>query len=1384
MANVFKPKRSSTASSVPTTSNLADGELAVNSADQKIYLRDGASVVEVGNVSTDSGGISDIVEDTTPQLGGNLDVNGKNINFGDSASASDDRLNFGAGTDLSIYFDGTNSYIDVDADATNHLFIRNNVTTDYGGNIYLQARSGENSIICNDDASVALYYDNAQKFTTTSTGFTVSGTGLGNFKAGDNQYLTAGTGDDFQIYHDGTSTYLDNDTGALYIRANVGGDVSGDIYIQAKSGENSIICYDDSSVRLYFDNGQKFTTTSTGFTVSGTGLGNFKAGDNQYLTAGAGDDFQIYHDETNTYLDNDTGHLFIRNNVAGDVGGNIYLRPHDNEEGIIIYDDGGVYLYYDNALKLYTTSAGVTISGTLSVTTLAFGDNQTMTFGAGDDLKIYHDGSNSYIDVDPDSNNQHLFIRNNVTTDYGGNIYLQAKSGENSIVCNDDTSVGLYYDNAQKLYTTSTGITVSGTGEGNWKAGDNQYLTAGAGDDLKIYHDGSNSYIDVDPDSNNQHLFIRNNVTTDYGGNIYLQAKSGENSIVCNDDTSVGLYYDNAQKLYTTSDGVTINGTLGVTTLAFADNQTMTFGASDDLSIYHYHDSGNNISISYIDNDTGDLYIRNNVGGDVGADIHIQAKSGEESIVCYDDSSVRLYFDNGQKLTTTSTGISVSGTGVGNWKAGDNQYLTAGAGDDLQIYHDGTDTYFDNDTGSVYIRNNVATDVGGDIYIQAKSGENSIACFDDSSTRLYFDGAQKLTTTSTGISVSGTCAATSLKVSDSAYITAGTGDDFQIYHDGTNTYLDNDTGALYIRNNVAADVSGDIFIQAKSGENSIACYDDSSTRLYFDGAQKLTTTSTGISVSGTGVGNWKADDSAYITAGTGDDLQIYHDGTNTYLDNDTGHLYIRNNVAGDVNGNIYLMPHDNENGIVINDDGEVQIYYDNAEKLNTSSTGVTVTGTLTATDVSVAGGHAIINNTGANIIGVTTSTSFVKSSNSGGFLKADGTEDTSTYLTTESQTLNDVLGLGNTSSTGLSVGVVTATNIVSVKSDDGTSGRIDLYCESNNAHYARLIAPAHANFSGNVTITLPNSTGTLLNSDGSGASLTGLTGASAATYGDSGSTPVITVDANGRITGITTAAPTTITRTATRIVATNGQTAFTVATYDSSFIDVYLNGVKLDSTEYATTNSTTITLTTGASTGDIFESVSYTNFTGANASSVTVADESSDTTCFPLFATAATGNVAPKSGSNLTFDSSAGILGATTFQGNLDVAGLLKEGVNIVNGKLSANTNIDLANGMVHFFDTTETTTSTPNIRVNASTTLNSSMNVGEAITVVLISSAAAAGYSAQLTIDGAAVTERWLGGSAPTAGGSSGLDVYTYTIIKVTSSPIYSVLANVVNFA
>ena len=127
--------------------------------------------------------------------------------------------------------------------------------------------------------------------------------------------------------------------------------------------------------------------------------------------------------------------------------------------------------------------------------------------------------------------------------------------------------------------------------------------------------------------------------------------------------------------------------------------------------------------------------------------------------------------------------------------------------------------------------------------------------------------------------------------------------------------------------------------------------------------------------------------------------------------------------------------------------------------------------------------------------------------------------------------------------------------------------------------------------------------------------------------------------------------------------------------------------------------------------------------------------------------------------------------------------GSLIEKVNIVANKLSAASDIDLENGMAHFFTTQETTTSTPNIRVSSSKALNDVMSIGDVISVSIITTAAAAGYSAQLTIDGGAVTEEWNGGSAPTEGGAGGFDFYSYSIIK-TANATFTVLANLSNFA
>ena len=146
-----------------------------------------------------------------------------------------------------------------------------------------------------------------------------------------------------------------------------------------------------------------------------------------------------------------------------------------------------------------------------------------------------------------------------------------------------------------------------------------------------------------------------------------------------------------------------------------------------------------------------------------------------------------------------------------------------------------------------------------------------------------------------------------------------------------------------------------------------------------------------------------------------------------------------------------------------------------------------------------------------------------------------------------------------------------------------------------------------------------------------------------------------------------------------------------------------------------------------------------------------------------------------------TYKFKDGYFAGTVTAGGLDLTGQLIEQVNITAGKLSDNTNINIDNGMLHHFTTAETTTATPNITSTAG--LNTSMAVGDAISVTLVTTAAAAGYASTVHIDGSIIstnsgTLNWTGGTAPSAGGSSGVDIYAYTIMK-TASGKYTVIAS-----
>jgi hypothetical protein len=88
-------------------------------------------------------------------------------------------------------------------------------------------------------------------------------------------------------------------------------------------------------------------------------------------------------------------------------------------------------------------------------------------------------------------------------------------------------------------------------------------------------------------------------------------------------------------------------------------------------------------------------------------------------------------------------------------------------------------------------------------------------------------------------------------------------------------------------------------------------------------------------------GKVRVPDNGKFTAGAGDDLQIFHNGTDSKITNTEGNLIIDHS-----DGIIRLDPKTNENGILIRPEGAVELYYDNSKKLETTATGVTVSGTV------------------------------------------------------------------------------------------------------------------------------------------------------------------------------------------------------------------------------------------------------------------------------------------------------------------------------------------------------------------------------------------------------------------------------------------------------
>lgn len=146
--------------------------------------------------------------------------------------------------------------------------------------------------------------------------------------------------------------------------------------------------------------------------------------------------------------------------------------------------------------------------------------------------------------------------------------------------------------------------------------------------------------------------------------------------------------------------------------------------------------------------------------------------------------------------------------------------------------------------------------------------------------------------------------------------------------------------------------------------------------------------------------------------------------------------------------------------------------------------------------------------------------------------------------------------------------------------------------------------------------------------------------------------------------------------------------------------------------------------------------------------------------------------------SNLTFNDTTNTLKIT---GTTDVQQVF-EVAKIDSGKPTSTTNYDLVSGSVVYYTGTSDTNWTLNFRWSSATSLDSRLGVSQSITATFITTngAASPGYYATAhQIDGTSVTPKWQGAITPSGATIGGIDVYSYVIIKTSTTPTYTVFAS-----
>jgi hypothetical protein len=749
-----------------------------------------------GTISATGGtsGIAHVVDDTTPQLGGNLDLNSNDI-------TGTGNLNFTGSVTLSGTVDGR----DVAADGTKLDGI-------------------EASADVTDTANV------------TAAGALMDSevTNLAQVKAFDSSdYATSAQG-----------------TTADAALPKAGGTMTGKLTLESSDPEIFLVDT-NTNVTTSIDANSSAGSQNNVLVAKSTGIdvtGNVDLPDNGKLLLGASDDLQIYHDASNSYIrDVGTGNLFID-------ATSLRLRTGAGTETYLTADgNGSVDLYYDNSKKFETTSTGIDVTGIVEITS---NTDISMDSSASGQLYVNGNGYGFAIALDADAANiytnstsRDLVFGVNETEvarvkptgiDVTGNVNATSSGGstltlENSITSisaneliggidfkgNDTSEDGnevLAFIRAHASDTTPDSYIAFGTLQNNGGVDDvvtermriDNYGRLGVGTTaptakMHLFTDGVDQSMfsaQADLGAQNRILTLKSPVSDSTTQPFRWQTS---NSILWEIDA-------------TESKSMNLNsvGNLGVGTFSPSYRIDVRGAANSDVAIQVKASGTGDVDADLrLDAaDTGESIVRHMRDGATRA-ISEYSGSNEWNFTTYNQDVIDF-----QPNSTHAMRIKHNGNvGIGNTTCADKLHVEG-------------NIYLGSSSRSVY------TGGGGDLRLQANTGEIKVLTASGATTNLITSG--------TGINIPANLdVGGNIDLPDGSYILMGTADDLQIYHDGSNSWIrEVGTGSLFI------DSGTGVYLYANGNTAMLQALPGAGVTSYYNGVGKFATTSAGAEVLG------------------------------------------------------------------------------------------------------------------------------------------------------------------------------------------------------------------------------------------------------------------------------------------------------------------------------------------------------------------------------------------------------------------------------------------------------------------------------------------------------------------------------------------------------